>query len=632
MLQSIRDNTQGWIAGVIISILIFSFALWGIHSYLLSFGNSNVAAKVNGTEITKNQLSAAYERLRRQMQVQFGSGQLPEQVESNLKNRALETLIHSQVLEQASLKDNYRITPNQIDGFLQVIPEFQVNGEFSPVRFQQTLNATLFSVPDFIELVKTTLLIDQPRLGIILSSFALPNEINDTIALIGQERNIQYLLIPQNYFDKQPIVISDEMIRSYYNQHQNEFKTPEQVSIEYILLSIQDLASKIHPTEEQLKGFYNENTNAFAAPAQWQLDEIILPIATNATADDIKNAQTKIEDVIQEVNKGTHFADVAKKYSLVRNEDKLTHWVSLNQLPEEFQKAVIDLTKEGQLSTPITTKKGIVLLKVMAYKQPQAQSYTVVKDKVKEAFARQKAEETYADQREKVANLTYEHPDSLQAAAQQLDMPIHTTALFTKDKGGKDLTANPKVREAAFNNDVLNLQNNSDIIQIDAESAIVLRVKSHIPAAVLTLDTVQNQIKEKLQARAKEEKLSTLAKEINDKLQSGKSLPNQISEEYHLQWNNVGFIGRHTTKIDQAILDSAFQMPIPTDKKIAYATAKTMNGFAIIGLTAIQSGNTNVSKEQYQAFADQIQTSQGTLEYELYKNSLVNKSKIVVEN
>lgn len=536
MLQSIRDTTHGWIAGLIISVLILSFALWGIHSYLVGGGDNNVVAKVNGTEITRNQLSAAYERLRRQTQMQFGANQLPAKAELSLKERALQTLINFQVLEQASLANDYRITGAQIDAFLQGMPEFQVDGKFSMARFQQMLNTALFSPSDFIELIKTTLLIDQPRLGILFTSYATPNEINDTIALIGQERNIQYFIIPQNYFNNQPLTISDEKIQAFYNEHQNEFKTPEQVSIEYILLSVQDLANKVHPTEEQLKNFYNDNKASFA--------------------------------------------------KLVK----------------------------GQ-------------------KEPQIQPFAAVKDEVSKVYARQKAEEEFANQRDKLANLTYEHPDSLQAAAQESGVPIRSTGLFTKEKGEKDLTANLKVREAAFGNDVLNLQNNSDVIQLDDQSAVVLRVKSHVPANVLALSVVKNQIEEKLKASAIEEKLSNLADEIKNKLQTGQLLPNQVSQTYHLAWVTPGFIGRHATKIDQAILDAAFAIPNPlNNKNMNYAATKVANGFAVVGLSAVKAGNTNVPKEQYQAFSDQVQNAQGALEYELYQNSLIKKSKIVIES
>lgn len=635
MLQSIRDKTQGWIAGVIVSLLILSFALWGIHSYLMGASSSDVVAKVNGIEITTVQFKAAYERLRRQMQMQFGKNQLSEQVESNLKKYALEILIRTQVLSQASLKNDYRITSNQIDNFLEGVPEFQVDGKFSLARFQQALNATLFNASDFLELIKTTLLIDQSKFGVISTSFALPNEIDSTIALIGQERNIQYLLIPQNYFNNQPLNISDEMIKNYYAEHQEEFKTPEQVSVEYIMLSTHDVAAKIVPSEEQLKNFYNENVQLFAQPAMWQLEQVILPLSPDASVDTVKKAQTKMDELIKKASiEGKDITTFVNQYSLIKGDNKLTRWVSLNEIPTNLQKAVSPLTHLGQLSTAIRTEKGFVLLKVIGYKEPQTQAYVVMKDKVKEAYVHQKAEEAFADQREKLANLTYEHPDSLQTAAQQLGIPIHTTALFTKEKGGQDVvTANTKVREMAFGNDVLNLQNNSDIIPIDSESAIVLRVKSHVSAQVLSLSSAQNQIKGKLKIILSQDRLSKFANEMKNKLQLGQLSPNQISDEYHLQWNRVGFIGRHANKIDQAILDTAFEMPVPhKNTKMTYATTKVANGFAIIGLLELKSGNTQVSKEQYQAFVDQIQNSQGALEYKLYEDSLVKNAKIVIEN
>ncbi len=527
MLQSIRDKTHGWIAGTIISLLIFSFALWGIHSYFLGGGNGNIVAKVNGIEITKPQLGAAYERLRRQLQIQAGSNQLPANSEAILKQRALNTLVTFQVLEQAAYDDNYRITSTQINGVLQTMPEFQQNGEFSPARFQQALNANLFSASDFIGMVQSSMLIDQPRLGILLTSFATLNEIDNTMALIGQERDIQYLTIPENYFKNQPITVTDENINSYYQKHQDAFKTPEKVSIEYVVFSMKDMTNRIHPTEEQLKNFYNENMDLF---------------------------------------------------------------------------------------------------------KTQSASYEKIKAKVKETFIHQKAEEEFANIREKIANLAYEHPDSLQSVAKELNVPILTTEPFTREKGDKGLTSNIKVRDAAFSNDVLTLQNNSDIIQIDPDTMLLLRVKSHTQATVLPLNVVRKQIEEKLNVSMMEEKLSQLANEIKDKLLTAQSTPEAISQQYHLQWTHPGFIGRHAAKIDQAILDNAFEMPTPQNGKATYAAAKITNGFAVIALTAVKPGNTNVPKEQYQAFADQIQGSEGTLEYELYKTSLIRNAKIILEN
>ena len=69
---------------------------------------------------------------------------------------------------------------------------------------------------------------------------------------------------------------------------------------------------------------------------------------------------------------------------------------------------------------------------------------------------------------------------------QKHDLPIKTSELFTKDKAGKDISQFKKVRDTAFSNDVLNLQNNSDVIQFNPETVIVLRVKSHVASSSIT--------------------------------------------------------------------------------------------------------------------------------------------------
>src|SRR5699024_2069538 len=117
-----------WIASIIITIIILTFALWGIHSYLIGGGNTGIVAEVNGIEITKEQLTTTYERLRRQVQMQYGQNLIKD--EAALKNKALKTLIETEALKQASSAQKFRISNSQIDNFLQTLPQFQVNGQF----------------------------------------------------------------------------------------------------------------------------------------------------------------------------------------------------------------------------------------------------------------------------------------------------------------------------------------------------------------------------------------------------------------------------------------------------------------------------------------------------------------------
>lgn len=627
MLQTIREHTQGWIAGIVIGIIILSFALWGIHSYFEGGANNSVVAEVNGVEITKEQLAVASERLRRQVQAQYGTNTpISAKDDVALKNRALRSLVEIEVLKQASIAEGFNISDMQIDNYLQNMPEFQVDGQFSLEKFQEILSSTLLSTSEFLGLIKTSLLLDQPKLGLIFSSFALQNETAYTIALVNEERDIDYIDLPLQSFLSRPIVIAPEKIKAYYDQHKAEFMTPEQVNVDYLELTLKDLAQKFAPTETMLKGFYNENINAYTRPTEWKLVDIEIPVSPNASPDDIAAAKHEASEVLKLVDKGDNFVKLARKYP---GSFTSSNWVALDQVSPELQKEVSGLAKPGQVTELIKTSKGLVIVKALDIKEPKIQSFDTVKDKVRESYVHQHAEEKFAELREQLADATYEHPDSLQYAAKTLNLPIKSSDLFTKGKTGAGIAQFKKVRDVAFSNDVLNLQNNSDVLQLNPETIVVIRVKSHIASALLPLNSISKQIEEKLKTAEAEQLAQQFAKDIIAKLQAGQS-PQMIASENKLTWKQTGFIGRYATKVDFAVLDLAFRLPkITNQQKPVYGLTRLPNGYAIVMVKGIKQGAVS-DKKQNAIFAEQVQNSEGLLEYELYKQSQMHHAKIKI--
>lgn len=631
MLQTIREHTQGWIAGTIITVIILTFALWGIHSYFEGGGNSSVVAEVNGIEITKEQLAVTYERLRRKVQIQYGANNtITAKDEAALKERSLQSLIEIEALKQASTAQGFRISDSQIDGYLQSMPEFQVDGQFSLERFQEILSSTLLSTSDFLDLIKTSLLIDQPKLGIIFSSFALPNETRYTIGLVNQERSIEYINIPLQSFLSKPITISPEKIQAYYEQHKDEFMTPEQVDIEYIEVSLKDLVAKIHPTEASLRTFYAENINSYTQPMEWKLVAIEVPVAATTTEEEINQARTKADNIVKALNNGEDASKLSSQYSatLIPN---LNAWTTLSRVPEELQKTVAGLTKPGQLSDITKTSKGLVVIKVVDIKEPKIQTFDTVKDKVRDSYMHQRAEEKFAELRDQLASIAYEHPDSLQPASKALDLPIKISELFTKDKSGKDIAQYKKVRDIAFSKDVVSLQNNSDVISLNPETMVVIRLKSHVAATLLPVKGVSSQIEGKLKTAEAEAQATQFANDLRAKLQAGAD-PQQVAAANKFTWNKTGYIGRYSTKVDSAVLDLAFRLPNPetAGNKTVYGVTRSPNGYAIVALKSVKEGTAADNKQAF-VFAEQVQNSQGLLEYELYKRSQLSKDNASIE-
>lgn len=620
MLQTIREHTQGWIAGIIISLIILTFALWGIHSYFVSNPNNAVVAVVNGQEISKEQMTLAYERMRRQIQQQFGYNAVKN--EGSLKQKALQDLIETEALKQSSIKSGFAVFSPQVDSYLQSMPQFQVDGQFSVERFQELISSSLLSVNEFLELIRTGLLIDQPRLGVMLTSFSLPEETTAEVALVDQQRNINYLELPFSLFKKEDIEIKDAAINDYYEAHKKTYMTPEQVSVSFVELSTDDIAAKIKPDADALKRFYKENISSYTQPMSWKL-AVIKVKAPKGKQIDVAN------ELVANLKSGGSVADAIKQNEKI---DVGGDWLTINKVPQELQKTVVNLTNNGEVAGPLQTSQGVVVVVAEQVRKPIVLSFSDVEDKVRKSYVTQQAAEKFAEKKEQLADLTYSHPDSLQYAADEMGLAIKVSDMFSNAVGGSGIAKHKKVREAAFSSDTLELQNNSDVIQTQPGTVIVLRIKKHIDANLLPLSDVSSKIKSKL-LDAKLQKLAdNYAVKLADRLNAGESLETVSAslpekDGKKPSWKKLGYVGRYSTKADSAVLEAAFKLPHPDDAhSVVYGVSRVPDGFTIIAMSGVKDGTLN--EGQLDVFSEQIQSSQGLLEYTLYKTSQLDNANI----
>ena len=98
MLLAIREKVTGWIAYGIIFLISVPFALWGMNSYF-DGGAIPPAATVNGEEITRAQLDAAYGNYRQRL-IQLFGGSIPA---SFGNETALREQVLNQLVEELSL-------------------------------------------------------------------------------------------------------------------------------------------------------------------------------------------------------------------------------------------------------------------------------------------------------------------------------------------------------------------------------------------------------------------------------------------------------------------------------------------------------------------------------------------------
>lgn len=635
MLQTIRERAQGIVAWTVVILICLTFALWGVHSYVdASKGNASkndVIAKVNGVNIEPNQLTVAYERMRRQEQLQLGADYTNNPViEKHLKKQALNQLIMSDILSQAALKDGYRISDKQIDVAILKMPAFQVDGVFSKERFQEVLSNTLYTQANFFSDLYRALLISQVQSGFVESGFVLPNDLQRTVQLVNQRRSLSYLILPLSNFMAKAVV-SEQAVLDFYRKNADKFAVPEQIKVAYLELSIPEISAKLQFDEASLLQFYKDNLNVFTKPGSIHVAHILVKVPADASQAQVSIARQKIEHLQHQLNEGEKFSALAEKYSddvLSAPQGGTLAWIARNNLEPQFEQA-INALKTGGVSEPIRTKYGLHLIKLLGEKKAEVQPFNKVKRQVQAALAQQKAEQILATESDKLSSLTYANPNNLSIAAQALNIPIKTTEFFTRNGAHEGMASNPKFAAAAFNPDVIS-GNNSDMISIDPQKLVVLRLQERIPATTKPFSEVKDKILLQLKEKEAQKQAAAFGQTILKDIKSGKSLA-QIGATYQLPVESRQDVGRFASGVNPLILSAAFRLAKPVNNKgiSANGLALPNGGFVILTVTEVHDGHfgdkNNIEKRVFQ---QQFENKNGQVDYQLYVHDLLNRAKV----
>ncbi len=586
MLQNIRDKATGWLAYAIVGLIAIPFMFWGIQSYL-GVGGAVDVAKVNDTEITVQQFQRELQQQQRQLREMFGGKIPPELAEGMaMKQSVLGNMIRREVLRQVTHDGGWRVSDIAIAEAIKSSPQFQVDGRFSKQRYEQLLASQRISKPAYEAFVRTDLQLDQLRKVVDASGFLTKADRRKFLELQGQKRAVDFLVIDRNRLGTD-VPVSDEEISEYYEQNKSRFMTPEQVRLEYLELNREKMAEDIEVSEEQLRAVYERDKASFRTPETRKASHILIRVSSSDDDEKKKAAAEKAEKIYQELTAGGDFADAAKKYSddkLSRDSGGSLGSISRGDMPKAFEDALFSL-KEGEISRPVKTAQGYEIIRVDAIEGGKQKTFDEVKDQIVADIRSQEVDSRFTDLSDQLVTLTYENPESLDVAAEDLQLKIQETDWFTRDKG-TGIATDPKVLRAAFSDDVLGSAQNSDLIELDSGAVVVIRVKAHKPAAPRPLaevrDLIAEQLRsEKLAAQAREKGAAALAK-----LRAGTSLQS-LAGELGAEVKSVE-LSRQSTDVPAELAQKIFSMSAPVDGKPAFEGASLRDGnYALVVLKKV---------------------------------------------
>lgn len=577
MLERIREGSQGLTAKIILGLVILTFALAGVGSYL-SAPTEAIVAVVNGEEISQARYDQALQNERARMQQQFGEmydtlAADPAYMAS-FRSDVLERLIDDTLQKQFARQLGLRVGDDQVREAVTSLPEFQIDGVFSADRFNALLRQAGYQPAAFREMVREDLSSSQLMRGLVGSEFGLASEINLLLSLQQQTRDIRYFTVEAARF-ADSISITDEKLQAYYQQNIERFMTPEQVAAEYVELSAAMLAEDIEVTQQQVADYYEANKARFGTAGRREIAHIML----ESEGDDAEVA-AKAAELVAQLQNGADFAELAKNHSAdtftAENGGALGELVA-GETDPVFEAAAFALTTQGQLSDVVKSEFGYHIIKLTAYQPATTKAFADVAEEIQNTLRAEQATALFYDLQQRLAQVAFEQPDNLEEAAEVIGATVKSTELFTRGNA-QGVLAQPAVLNRLFDARFITDGLNSDVLELGREHVVVVRVKGHVPARTQTLDDVKEEVTAAVRQQEQAKQAQTFASEL---LAAGSQLT-AMAAEAGVEVINSAATPRFGGSLATEVRAKAFAMPKPQADSTSLDLVQLANGDVVV--------------------------------------------------
>jgi len=558
MLERIREGSQGIIAKVIIGLVILTFALAGVGGYLTASGDEP-AATVNGQEIPLSSLERAYQNERARMESQFGAAfsELASDATylKNFRQGILDRLIADELLSQTAENLGLRVSDAQIRRSIVEMPEFQLDGKFNNDRYLALLRQSGFQPNGFVDYMRKEMTRQQVVQAVLGSEFSLKNEANQAFELQQQTRDLRFVEVAANKF-VEGIAPGEQQMKDYYQQNLSNYDTQEQVSVDYVRLTLDKLTDIAQVSEQEVQQYYDNNQGQYKTEEERRASHILIEFG-----DDEAAAQQQAEDILAKVKSGSDFAELATEFSAdsfsAENGGDL-EWFNRGVMDPAFDDAAFSLGAVGDTSELVKTSFGYHIIKLTDVKPEVIVSLDEVKEEITAAAKKDKANTEFFNLQQRMNELAFEIPDSLEDVAAETDQEVRTSGLFARGTAPQVLS-NTKVINAAFSSELINDGVNSEVIEISPEEAIVLRVVKHQPVRTKQFEEVSAGIEAALVAELSQQKAKQWAQELVDKLAQEQDINSELTS-HELSWQDKGQVTRFAADLAASVREQAFKM------------------------------------------------------------------------
>jgi peptidyl-prolyl cis-trans isomerase D len=484
------------IVQIIMGLAVLPFLFWGLESYQSNEGEDFVAMAA-GEKIQRQEFDQAMRNQQESMRATMGENFNDAMLDRpEVRSAVLEGLIQQRLLKHEAASVGLAVLDEQLVEMIQNISAFQEDGKFSKERYEELLRGQGMKPRTFEARVRQELMRQQ-----LVAPYSENGFVSDAVAeklmrLSEEQRDISLVQIrPAEFLAR--IKPDDGAIKAYYDTHQAEFQLPEQVQVEYVVLSLEELAKQSPVSTEEAMKYFDEHKSEFGQTEERRASHILLSAPASASDAERQAARARAEQLVNQARKAPQsFAALAKQYSQdpgsAANGGDLGYF-GRNMMVKAFEDAVFQM-KPDEISDIVETDFGFHIIKLKAIRDPKPVSFNEVKGQVEQQIKNEKAAKLFGEVADGFGNLVYEQSDSLQPAAEKFGLPVKRSGWIGRDSGEPPYLNNGRLLQAIFSEDALKNKRNTEAVEVAPNTLVAAKVLDHRPARMPSIAELRDRI------------------------------------------------------------------------------------------------------------------------------------------
>ncbi len=607
---------------VLALVIVPPFALWGIDSYQRGGVRAGDVAEVAGQKISEQEFAEAMRQQQERLRAMLGRNFDPAMFDSSaIRMELLEGMISQRLLMQHAVRNNFNVSNETLIETTMSIPAFQVGGKFSRELYDSMLRNERMSSETFDAALRRDLLVQQISGAVSDSGMASKVAARQFALLRAQQREVAEHRI-QAGAQLARVKIAPEAVRAFYEGNPARFLVPEEVQVEYVVLSTDALlaAEKIGPDE--IKAYYQTNSAKYGEPEQRRASHILIASKSGAGESEKAKTRERAAQILAQVRKSPEsFADHAKKSSDdpgSASQGGDLGFFARGMMVRPFEDAAFRL-KPNQISDLVESDFGFHIIRITSIKAGKMKSMEQARPEIELELKKQRAGRRFAEAAEAFSNLVYEQADSLAPAAERFRLAIQNAQGITRQSAPVAALSHPKLLAALFADDSVKNGRNTEAVETAPSTLVSARVVGHKPATRRPFDEVKGEIGKLL---AQQEALALSRKQGMERLEELRK-----GNASAARFGATKLVSRDQPQdLDAGSLSQVFR--VDAAKLPAYAGLESKDGYVIYRVSRVADVEPDEARQR--SVQSELGRTSGTQEFKSFLDGLRAKASVEV--